>query len=165
MNGEIRNFFHNQLIVIPSNMKMESAFLVGQETDTLRASFAHLQAYRGRISGLNIYNYTLTDAEIGAMAKCGKQIIGNVIKWEENDWIFNKTSPTPIDSSEFCQKSKHVYLFPIPVSLTEAFNICKVHGGSLFVPENENEKLVQIVKPTLNKFDPQSMKVGSWLGI
>ena len=149
------------------NCITKSVFLVGQEPDTLRGSFDHLQAFRGRISGLNIYNYTLTDEEIGSMANCGEHISGNVIKWDKNDWIFYNTSPNTIDASSFCLKTKHIFHFPVPVSLTEAFNFCNVHNGSLFVPENEleNEKLVQLVKPSLPKCDPQSMKVGSWLGI
>jgi hypothetical protein len=162
INGEVRKTFYNPLVVIPSNQKKKSAFLVGQEPDTLRGSFNHLQAFRGRISGLNIYNYTLTDEEIRSMANCSKLISGNVIKWGKNDWIFNNTSPNMIDSSDFCLKTKHVILFPVPVYLTEAFNFCIVHNGSLYVPENEieNEKLLKLVKPTLNKCDPQSMKVG-----
>ena len=95
------------------------------------------------------------------MANCGKQISGNVIKWHKNDWIFKNTSPNTIDTSSFCLETKHIFHFPVPVSLTEAFNFCNVHNGSLYVPENEieNEILVQIVKPTLTKCDPQIMKL------
>ena len=80
LNGKVRQTFQHPLVVIPSNLKLESAFLVGQELNTLRGSFNHLQAFRGKILGLNLYNYALSDENIRSIAKCEKQISGNVIR-------------------------------------------------------------------------------------
>ena len=167
INGEIRHKFYYPLVVIPSDKKEESAFLIGQEPDTLRNNFYNLEAYRGKISGFNLWNFTLTDVQIIALAKCKTQLKGNVIKWEQTAWKFTNTSPKLIDTSEMCSNPKQHFLFPFQTSFDEASHICKIHGGDLVVPENadENEKLMTMIKPFLENCDPLGKSVGAWLGI
>ena len=167
LNGDIEHKFNNPLVVIPSKDKSQSVFLIGQEQDTLRGHFNQDQAFRGRISGLNLWNYTLSDEIIKLISSCHEHLEGNVITWAVNDWTYINVDPKPMNSSDFCSKKKELFLFPFRTSLNEAHQICKVHGGNLFAPENEleNNKLKQIVAPSLDKCDPKGKIFGSWLGV
>ena len=100
------------------------------------------------------------------IATFGKQFKGNVSKWDKQDCNFENNLPKLIRRNEFCSNPKQIFLFPFPTFQEEAFHICIVHGGDLFVSEKylENAKLKKLMKPFLEKCDPNQMTVGSWLG-
>jgi len=167
INGVVRHNFSDHIMVIPSENRSESSFLIGQEPDTLRGNFNNLESFRGKISGLNIWNFSLSDKDIEEIASCKKKKGGNVIKWEENGWTYSNTSPTKIGLNELCLKSKKIYLFPFKTDINEAFDICHIHGGELFVPKNEdeNENLKTMIEPYLEICDPVGRSDVAWLGI
>ena len=144
LNGEIRHNFNYSLVVIPSENRNESSFLIGQEPDTLQGNFYNLESFRGAISGFNLWNFTLTDKTIKMMATCGKQFDGNVIKWDQKEWILENTLPQPISGDEFCSNPREIFLFPFPTFQEEAFHICKVHGGDLLSQPNLNLTQLQL---------------------
>lgn len=81
LNGEIIKSFYNKLVVIPSNDKSKSAFLIGQEPDSLRGDFNPMQAFRGRVANLNLWSAALAEDEILQLAECraGSRLAGGPI--------------------------------------------------------------------------------------
>ena len=174
VNGEIRNTFQNKLVVLPSDDKTQSAFILGQEPDTLRGSFNPKQAFRGKIANLNLWNRILSDQEIIDLATCKSNLQGNVIKWDKTEWSFMNTTTTKIENEDLCIQSEEekfkekVFIFPFLLPFDDASDLCAVHGGTLFVPKSdiENNLLRELVKPNLARCDSDKQgQVGSWLGI
>ena len=67
----------------------DAAFIFGQEPDSIRGNFDRTEAFLGELSELNIWNYTLKDAEIQNLASCNIAAKGNVISWSNEQLLLN----------------------------------------------------------------------------
>ena len=120
LNGEIKLEFENKLVVLSSQTRNISSFSIGQEPDSLRGSFNDLQAFQGRIADVNLYNYSLTDEEIGKAVNCEEFKEGNILQWHIDGWIFHETTTKVVKQKEFCQKQEKIFLFPVPMYFNDA---------------------------------------------
>ena len=61
-------------------------FIIGQEPDKIRGGFDEEQAFFGSISGLNIWNTSLSSRMIKDMSSCRNKEVGNVVSWQKKDF-------------------------------------------------------------------------------
>ena len=74
------------------------------------------------------------------IARCQKLLQGNIVSWNESNWIFNSVMKIKgVKTSDFCIKKPKYIIFPEKVRYPEARKICEVHGGSLALPRSEDE--------------------------
>ena len=160
-----RNVLHN------STEMFASALLFGQEPDSIRGSFNKFQAFIGDLTGLNIWNYTVNDANIKNIAECKSWEKGNIVAWEKNTIrTYNVIIKPLVDPTSLCFEDQRFVIFPQKVLYPEAQEQCAIHGGKLVVPrsEEENSKVLKIVnkhKKQCNKpMAKTSEKPAVWIG-
>ena len=124
-----------------SSMVYDSAFVVGQEPDSMRGRFVKGEAFTGDISELNIWDRSLDDAEIYGLAKCNSTKRGNIVTWNENKFTMNQVKTTSIsDPALFCINNKQYLMIPELLAFNEATRRCAHLGGRITVPHNQMEK-------------------------
>ena len=136
------------IIISDANKMSDAAFIFGQESDSMRGGFDNQQAFLGELSELNLWNYTMQDRDILAMALCRDGKKGNVIAWEQTNFIFNNVMVTDLHSlAPFCFKQSQYVIFTEKATYTDAKEICEIHGGSLSIPrsEGENQEILDVV--------------------
>ena len=117
-----------------------SSFMIGQEPDAFRGGFDELQAFRGNMTEMNMWDYVLSDQEIKKIGTCMGRAQGNVFSWKKENFNFYNVSLDSIkDVNELCTLEKSIFIFPNRLSLPSAKKICTAHGGYLYTPRNEEE--------------------------
>ena len=120
---------------------MQTSFIVGQEPDEFNGGYDSAQLFNGEISELNVWNTKLSEEDVKAMANCSKVIRGNIIPWEDNNFIFNEVEVNRNEkNSVFCAEDKKLFIFPERRSFEDAKTMCNVFGGQLVVPESAGEE-------------------------
>ena len=95
-----------------------------------------------------MWDSDLGRSKISALAQCRSFELGNVVSWKRSLWNTNKAVVIDINHSMiFCQREKQLVIFPQPEALSIATQICEIHGGSLVVPqsEQENKKVMELL--------------------
>ncbi|XP_067041101.1 sushi, von Willebrand factor type A, EGF and pentraxin domain-containing protein 1-like [Acropora muricata] len=102
-NTEAEAFQKGQ--VIPAG----GLFVLGQEQDDLGQDFSANEAFIGKMSQLNIWNYELPAQEIADMARSAENIVGNVVAWSDfhgpADKGVNKIEPSAARKENKCWTS------------------------------------------------------------
>ena len=138
-----------------SSQMQDSAFIFGQEPDSIRGGFDEHEAFIGDLSEFNVWNYTLSGSEIYSMAVCNIITRGNVVSWDfnkkainDNIRVHNVVFTELSHSTELCKVAHHLVIFPERVQYPKAKETCGIHGGSLAVPHSELEanQMLEIVK-------------------
>ena len=164
-----------------SNAMQEASLIFGQEPDIIRGGFDKKQAYLGDLSELNIWNYTLPDADIFDMASCNRLLRGNIVAWERSNLILhNVMIADQEDHSTFCIISPKYFIIPERTRFPESKQTCEVHGGTLALPrsDQESQRLMEMVLQhnkecigTENSSDENVMWIGAikfehkWYGL
>ena len=120
----------------------DSAIIIGQESDTMRATFEEDQAFYGQISEFNMWDKILDKYMILQMGKCHYAYFqkGNLISWHPDNFKMNDVNQQQIvDSKMFCRSSQKYVIFPQKLSLYDATNVCRKHGATIVVPHSEDE--------------------------
>ena len=175
-NGQlVDNKTYDSLPVVPgSEFVGEYAFTLGQDPDTMRGNFSWDQAFYGRISELNLWNETIDESRIKAMATGNYFEKGNVVSWRKENFEFGSVVVQDIqDERTFFNAMKKKYMiFPQKLLKEEAKHTCLIHGGSVATPNSdlETEEVQKILlkhsktcSDTIT-FDVFS-KPGCWLGL
>ena len=131
-----------------SNAMQEASLIFGQEPDIIRGGFDKKQAYLGELAELNIWNYTLPDADIFDMASCNRLFRGNIVAWERSNLtLHNVMIADEEDHSTFCIVPRKYFIIPEKTRFPESKQTCEVHGGTLALPrsDEESQKLMELV--------------------
>ena len=126
----------------------DTAFIFGQEQDSLRGGFEKYEAYIGDMSEFNFWNFTLNDSDIKSMAECKTLLKGNIVDWNPDNLVVKGVITSNIsDYKTFCTRPYQYVIFPEKLRYPEAKETCEIHGGILAVPKSieESEKLLNIV--------------------
>ena len=141
--------------------------ILGQEPDDFNGAFDKRQSLRGKLSELNIWNYTLPDNTIQKIANCNEQYKGNILSWEKRYLTVFGTTFIDIEESQFCQPI--VYQVPVikRLSQDEAEMYCSVHGGSVYTPTSiqSNADLLKLMNNSIQECGESGSKFFLWLGI
>ena len=158
---------HNEFI--PLNMSKstevyDSAFIIGQEPDSMRGSFEKDESFPGDISELNIWDRVLDEADISGMAKCKYEKRGNIVTWIASKFILSQVKTTNIsDLTQFCINKREYVMLPGLLTLNTAIKKCSSLGGAIAVPRTkaENSEILGVSKKHQNK----CLVKATWLGI
>ena len=143
LHMEKLNVTDNDWAIKGSNKIYDSDLIFGQEPDIMRGGFDKYQAYIGDLAEFNIWNYTLSESEIREMASCNKLVKGNIVAWEQSDWITNNVLITDLpEKVNLCSNYQKYVIFPERVRYLEAKEICEIHGGILVVPKSDKESRI-----------------------
>uniref|UniRef100_G1U0D4 Neuronal pentraxin receptor n=1 Tax=Oryctolagus cuniculus TaxID=9986 RepID=G1U0D4_RABIT len=80
-DGELRGSGENLAAWHP--IKPHGILILGQEQDTLGGRFDATQAFVGDIAQFNLWDHTLTPAQVLGMANCTGPLRGNIVPWED----------------------------------------------------------------------------------
>ncbi|XP_007454169.1 PREDICTED: neuronal pentraxin receptor [Lipotes vexillifer] len=80
-DGELQGSGENLAAWHP--IKPHGILILGQEQDTLGGRFDATQAFVGDIAQFNLWDHTLTPAQVLGIANCTGPLLGNVIPWED----------------------------------------------------------------------------------
>ena len=154
------------------NSVSRSSFLIGQEPDIFEGGYDPTQLFNGEVSEVNMWNKTLKDDEVKGLADCSVVLRGNIIAWEELNFIVNKAKVVKLkDHMLFCKKRKDLVIFPYKQTFKKAKSLCDVHGGTIAVPlSNQEEKEIFDIVKTHEKSclvpsKPAQEGKAVWLGI
>ena len=118
-----------------STSAFDSAFIVGQEPDSMRGNFDEGEAFPGDISELNVWDRALDDVEITGLADCKITKRGNIVTWNLSKFNMNTVKNTNIsDSEQFCIDSRQYLILSNQMTLEEASRSCNNLGGKVTVP-------------------------------
>ena len=82
-------------------------------------------------------------------ANCQKFPRGNVVSWNKNDYRWNNVTFEEVTEMSFlCRIEKQIIVFPQKKYRKQATSVCEKHGGSLIVPnsEQENKEIIELIK-------------------
>ncbi|XP_059970199.1 neuronal pentraxin receptor [Mesoplodon densirostris] len=80
-DGELQGSGENLAAWHP--IKPHGILILGQEQDTLGGRFDATQAFVGDIAQFNLWDHTLTPAQVLGIANCTGPLLGNIIPWED----------------------------------------------------------------------------------
>ena len=176
-SGESRLYMNGKLqgvVVFVTGREIEgdhkvydSSFSLGQDPDMLRGGYDKTQAFRGSISGLNMWDYVLTNQNVSYLAACKDNSPGNIIAWDVQNFKLYNVSATIIENTEiFCTKEEHIVVFPEKMFRAEAIKLCQVHGGYLYTPRNaaQNKAVMEKLDPYMTQCLDQSSDAVAWIG-
>ena len=147
------NVTNNDLALRASTEMSNFALLLGQEQDEVGGGFQKGEAFIGYLSELNIWNSILNAKDVTDMASCQTMPRGNIVSWEKSTLIgYNVIMEDITDSSYFCNTSTKYVIFTEKMRFSEGMTLCKIHGGSLAVPESDQDshKILNIVSTHKN---------------
>ena len=102
-------------------------------------------------------------------SQCKRQLKGNVISWEKENFKLFGADILEIEIVSFCEEQTTLVMFPQMYSLTEAKTLCAIHGGKIIVPhsEDENSKIINILSKHKYRCIDEGRETGKalWLGL
>ena len=147
----------------------DSAFIIGQEPDTIRGSFDKAQAFPGHISELNIWDRVLDEVEITGLANCDNTKRGTIIAWNVTRFSLNQVRDTSISDPElFCMKKRQYLVLLGLITLNAAKKKCANLGGKIAVPRTriENDEVHGILNEQHNQcLANDATDKYTWLGL
>ena len=84
---------------------------LGQDQDSMGGGFNPRQTWSGEITQFNIWDFPLEEWMVENAAECRSDILGNVIKWQQDLWIPNDVNSVfvckffinvPLDQDQDC---------------------------------------------------------------
>ena len=78
-NARRRIGYHN-------NLRKGGILYLGQKQGEIGGEFIARQAWSGKMSQFNIWNWPLEDFYIENAAECRSDLVGNMVSWRKEDW-------------------------------------------------------------------------------
>ena len=150
-----------------SGTSFRTAFIIGQEQDTVGGTFSEKQIFQGYLTELNIWDRLLLEEDIISMATCQQFLKGNIFSWEETNLkLLGRARLDSLpDLLSLCQKN-HLFMFPQKISLMESSVLCSSLGGSIVLPmsEKENNEVMKVFDEYVEQC-ADSSNIGIWIGL
>jgi hypothetical protein len=92
----------------------------------------------GVVTDFQLFGRSLSKAEMKDMTGCNRRFYGDLLSWDLEPWIFNKTGDvSEVEYLEFekdvCDmKEKKNHIFPIKIPFSKSLKLCKKVSGKLF---------------------------------
>lgn len=177
-------FYHNGVLIGKEQIEVEtsdaalrnsdamhgSSFIFGQEPDSLGGYFDKTQSFIGELSEFNVWNYTIEESDIFAMASCEDFSKGNIIAWEKSNLIIEKVQVRDMyDPTMLCANEYRYAIFPTKVKFPVAKEICEAHGGTVALPKSDEEsamflRIVSKYKQECIETSNQNVANAVWIG-
>ena len=119
---------------------LDSAFVIGQEQDEVGAKYDKMQAFQGKLTELNAWDYELEEGDVKGLAGCRVAMKGNLIAWREDSFVTQGIGIEKLaDRRLVCRREVRLAVFPQKRSLSRADTLCRSFGGSIASPLNKVE--------------------------
>ena len=144
-----------------------SAFIIGQEQDTVGGTFSEKQIYQGHLTELNIWKSLLEEKDIKSLANCDMYSKGDLFSWEKNNLkLFGNARFDPVfDLKRLCDE-KLLFMFPWKTPLAESLLLCSSLGGNISLPnsEDENTEVMNVFEEYVDQCSDNS-NIAIWIGL
>ena len=77
---------------------------LGQDQDSLGGGFNPRQSWSGEIAQFNVWDFPLEEWMVENAAECRSDILGNVIKWQEDLWIPNEVESIHLNTYQITER-------------------------------------------------------------
>ena len=157
---------NNETLLKKSKDVFASGLTFGQEPDSIKGSYDPYQAFLGDVAEFNVWNSVLNNTEISDMAKCIKNLKGNIVSWQKRNFIMHEVDTIGMHLKQLCKIEHRKIIFPIKLQYLQAKEICEIHGGRVVVPKSrqENLQVVNMVKKFKGECLKSKSKMLSWIG-
>ena len=98
-NARRRIGYHN-------NLRKGGILYLGQKQGEIGGEFIARQAWSGKMSQFNIWNWPLEDFYIENAAECRSDLVGNMVSWRKEDWTLG---PSVISFSNLISIALHPF--------------------------------------------------------
>ncbi|XP_076033277.1 uncharacterized protein LOC143020649 [Oratosquilla oratoria] len=165
--------------VVPRNPRiaLNGTVVLGQEADLHVGAFEKYQSFSGYIMDYNMYNRTLSDKEVEALAFCDglKEFDpgeGDLVGWSTTDWrVEGNVTFEEINKGSICrsriENNEQLLPFVHPFTMKEASEFCGALKGYVALPQDStsNDILFRLARPMASSCKTH-MHVGGflWLG-
>ncbi|ROT61235.1 putative neuronal pentraxin-1 isoform X2 [Penaeus vannamei] len=123
--------------IIP--LALNSTLTLGQEQDLLAGAFDVEQIFRGFISGVNIWNRSLTRVEVEEQAGCSTAPLGNIFSTDRDELELFNVLETLERPEVFCAEEARYVIFPEPRYIEDSILLCKRMGYKVFSPSTHEK--------------------------
>lgn len=116
-----------------SEVHSDHYFLLGQDADGIMGKFDANQAFSGKLTQVNVWNFALTPAEVQqSFEDCGqdKYPAGNVVSWNKQEWEYSNITTTQEDMCDDLSNNT-VVIGRHTMSFFDAHILCDALGGKL----------------------------------
>ncbi|XP_064113366.1 uncharacterized protein LOC135220009 isoform X1 [Macrobrachium nipponense] len=139
MDGQI--YTNGTLPTTTVPLRANGVYIIGQEQDEPGGGFQRDQSYNGEITQLNFWSRELNKVTIQKMSECTHQEEGDALPWTHQSWkISGDVTWVTYKQKEICNQSKRrLVIFPDRFTIGRAMQVCKIFGGTVAVPKNEEE--------------------------
>ena len=92
----------------------------------------------GVVSDFQLFGRSLSKEEMKDMTACSRRFYGDILSWDQEPWIFNKTEGvSEVEYLEFekdvCDmKEKNSHVFPMQIPFSKSLKLCEKVSGKLF---------------------------------
>ncbi|XP_063889382.1 uncharacterized protein LOC135116084 isoform X3 [Scylla paramamosain] len=141
VNGESRS--EGNIGRLSGNIDPEGAYVIGQEQDQFGGGFQRDQSFSGEITQLNFWSSVLSPLTISKIAQCEEEQEGNILSWSSQRWnISGEVAWKVWQKEDICSRQRRrVTFFPDRFSLKASLHLCKVVGGRVMVPLDNQENM------------------------
>jgi len=135
----------------PEPVRPGGVFVVGQDQDELRGGYNSKQSWSGAITQVNVWDFAMEEYDVQNLAECRSDAFGNVIRWDEPNWILGDVTTKRLPQFELCSQEEgasNFYLFPDPFNFPFYNNFCNNLGGLMPTPKSEenNHELMDVIE-------------------
>ena len=129
--------------------------------------FDEYQAFRGKITRLNMWNFVLNAAQVLDLSNCFNEIQGNIVRWEQSLFAVRQDLVEQLDPNALCTTEDIWLYFPGKRTHRQASVLCAAHEGWIVTPksEKENEKAVAMYGRHADECTMEGEKAIGWIGV
>ncbi|ROT77724.1 hypothetical protein C7M84_003586 [Penaeus vannamei] len=151
--------------IIPSS----GVLILGQDQDSLGGDLDRLQAFRGDIGSLEMWDFPLTSAEVRQIASCQRRPSGSVVSLDTDDFeSFGDVQEVWVDFDYFCRPQinrPYYMIYPSKIHKNENIHLCYLMNTTLPVPKDDIDNQLLYTELGLLKNMCNFPQFMLWLGI
>ncbi|ROT78506.1 putative gamma-aminobutyric acid receptor subunit delta [Penaeus vannamei] len=143
--------------------------ILGQDQDSLGGDLDRLQAFRGDIGSLEMWDFPLTSAEVRQIASCQRRPSGSVVSLDTDDFeSFGDVQEVWVDFDYFCRPQinrPYYMIYPSKIHKNENIHLCYLMNTTLPVPKDDIDNQLLYTELGLLKNMCNFPQFMLWLGI
>ena len=99
----------------------------------------------GSLTDFNVWDRELSTEEMINLTLCRAEMVGSLLAWDSQDWIFtehigeDEFSVESVDFSSLCSSKERLTIFPESLTADESFELCETFGGNLVVTKDKSD--------------------------
>nr|XP_053647206.1 uncharacterized protein LOC128698820 [Cherax quadricarinatus] len=120
-------------------LQLNGTFVVGQEQDKISGGYSRFQILKGYTTQINIWNYGVSSRDIEDIANCRRNILGNVVSSDRENFELMNVQVNMVSLWKFCGDDEKFVIFPEARTFAESVKFCNLVGSNMYAPSNKKE--------------------------